>query len=180
MSKHSEITGLSADVKDGYVSISDGILDIIIGKGESVKLVANDEHIYLYWLSYGQLRRGTVSINLSITGVEVVYSAVSAFSAKYLQGVAIAYAVVVGTEMYVNVNNNIYASEWPSGRLNDFDFDFNNDMSVMAITYMRPGSPVQAFTEYYQSEDVVPTGPDIPDNPSQIFYHFYRKKFISY
>lgn len=150
MSLESSVNGLTARARSGYVNLSTKTNDVIVGKGSSVKLVETDSGIYLYWLDGTTLRRGSVNPNLTLSSQETVASLVTAFSARNLQGIGIAYAVVISGQLNIHIGAYTYTSTWPVERLDDFEFDASNDLQTISVLYRRPGSPVQAFVEFFE------------------------------
>ena len=153
----STVNGYSAQADSGVVGLADAQSSLVVDSGSAVQLLESNS-TYLYWVSdAGDLKRGIVTSNpLRLSATETVASSVSSFYVRDIPGFGIAYAYVSGTTIHINVLGKSYTGVWPIERLPDFTFDLSSDLKTISILYMRPGSPVQAFVEYYTAGDTTP------------------------
>jgi hypothetical protein len=157
----STVGGYTAIVDNGLITIYwDGYASTIVGPGTAVQLLDSDS-LYLFWITdTGALHRSTVSLvdnTITLSTPAVVAPAVFGFFVKDIPGYGIAYAYVYNSALHINLLGTNYVGTWDLTRLHDFTFDVSTDLQTLSLLYMKPGSPVQAFVDYYGIESSVVT-----------------------
>jgi len=150
--------GYTAKVDNGIVTLYlDGSASLVVGLGTSVQLLDSDS-LYLFWITTaGVLQRSTVtqvSGAIVLTATAALASNVTGFFAKDIPGYGLAYAYITGLVLHINILGSSYLGTWGATRLPDFTFDISPDLSTLSVLYMKPGSPTQAFVDYYGTETI--------------------------
>lgn len=179
----SSINGYVAEVSSGLINVRHDNVGIVVGKGKQVQLIESD-NIYLYYIdNSNNLIRVSINSNVLISDPINIASNVDGFYAIDVSNVGMSYAYISQSTMHINIAGNVFSMAWPPERLSDFSFDISNDLKTLTILYMKPGSPVQAYIEYYESSDAPPepeTSHFVPNIPSTIYYNYYKDKFENY
>jgi hypothetical protein len=173
-----------AQLNAGLIIIDDGTNSVQLGRGSALQLVESSE-TWIYWIGTDNvLRRASIHSQLSIGNTEILTTGVSSFFVRDVPGRGIACAYVRATTLYIDMFGYLSSGSWPIERLPDFSFDISDDLQTISVLYLRPGSPTQAYIEYYSQSDtpepVPDTEPRIPNSPSSIYYNFYKAKYENY
>lgn len=143
------IGNLKVSDRNGMIYLSDSSRErfAVAGANPSLSQAAG---LKLWWLSGRTLMSADVS-GLEISGTSVVNTNIDSYVVRDLQGIGVAIATVSDTNLQVQIGSNLYAGSWPAERTSDFDFDFSDDLQKMYVVFRKPGSPIQAFVEEYET-----------------------------
>lgn len=150
--------GYSAVVDNGIITLYLGnSASRVVGHGSAVQLLDSDA-LYLFWIAdTGALQKSTVTFvdgAIVMSTPLMLAASTTGFFVKDIPGFGIAYAYIAATVLNINILGTSYVGTWDLARFPDFTFDISTDLRTLSVLYVKPGSPPQAFVDYYGTETI--------------------------